>query len=83
MANLLRIKKYSNFNVLDENIAFKAKPRLSLASRRVNYSLTKLMTGNKSGAPSLTIKLLPSWRAFARQHFVHLHGGVLRHAPDD
>jgi hypothetical protein len=41
------------------------------------------MTGNKFGAPSLTIAEFTFLPRPARQRFLHLHGGVLRHAPND
>jgi hypothetical protein len=47
---ILSLEKYNNFNALDKKDCIQNKGAALLVSRRVNHFLTKLMTGNKSGA---------------------------------
>ena len=73
MGNLLRIK-ISDFQCFTKTHPVRSKGCRAPPSRRINSFLTKLMTGNKSGAHPLTTfgltrgaatKCLPRWRDFA------------------
>jgi len=69
------------FNGLQKNPPVQSKGAALLPSRGVNCFLTKLMTGNKSGAHLLTRFVLNRRGNERRQRSIHLFSAALRLSP--
>jgi hypothetical protein len=80
MGKLLRIKDAMISRVRQKDRAQNKGATLPrLAPREPLFN--QIMTGNKSGLHPLTIAEFTFLPWPARQRFLHLHDGVLRHAP--